>query len=214
MRGLSKSAAALGAATLLLAGGGAFALASSSTRTITVCVHHNGGALYKARKCARHDKMLSWNKQGPPGATGPRGPQGFQGTQGIQGAPGQTGQPGPSDGYFSQPSDVLTAINTTGTDFGALNVAAGSYIVSGTARLNSTGTGSNADCFLRNTAGGNGLLENVNLAASPDRKIISAVWSQAVSTSATFTLRCQITSGDTVGVDEVAIAAIKVASLH
>ena len=58
MRHLSKLAAALGAAALLIAAGGGYALASSSGGTITVCVRHNGGALYKAGKCAKHDLSL------------------------------------------------------------------------------------------------------------------------------------------------------------
>jgi hypothetical protein len=74
--------ATLGAAALTLTGGAAYALAASSSGTITVCVRHNGGALYKAAKCVKHDKQLSWNKQGVTGATGP------QGTQGRQGPPG------------------------------------------------------------------------------------------------------------------------------
>jgi hypothetical protein len=88
MRGLSKSAATLGVAALVLAGGGAYALASSTGGTITVCVTHHGGTLYKAKKCAKHDSRLSWNKQGSagaPGATGATGPQGPKGDTGPQG---------------------------------------------------------------------------------------------------------------------------------
>jgi hypothetical protein len=98
MRHLSKLAAALGAASLLIAAGGGYALASSSGGTITVCVRHHGGALYKAGKCAKHDSALSWNKQGPQGLPGPqglRGPQGSQGIQGVQGIQGPKGDPGP-----------------------------------------------------------------------------------------------------------------------
>jgi hypothetical protein len=39
-------------------------------------VSHTGGTLYKAKKCAKHDTRLSWNKvgpQGPPGANGAPG---------------------------------------------------------------------------------------------------------------------------------------------
>jgi hypothetical protein len=95
---LSKSLTVFGVAALLLAGGGAYALASSSD-TITVCVKHAGGGLYKAGKCAKHDRQLRWNAQGPAGATGPAGaagatgPQGPQGPQGIQGAAGTAGAP-------------------------------------------------------------------------------------------------------------------------
>ena len=63
-------------------GSGGYALASSSGGTITVGVSHKRGTLYKAKKCAKGDKKLSWNKVGPQapqgssGATGPQGPAG------------------------------------------------------------------------------------------------------------------------------------------
>lgn len=57
-------------------GGGAYALAASGGGKITVCVRHTGGTLYRAHKCAKHDKRLSWNKQGPRGLRGLQGPQG------------------------------------------------------------------------------------------------------------------------------------------
>ncbi len=82
---LSKPVAALGVAALLLAGSGAYAVASSSDGTIAACVRSHGGTLYQAKKCARHDKRISWNKTGPRGDTGPRGPQGVPGTQGPAG---------------------------------------------------------------------------------------------------------------------------------
>lgn len=67
---LSRSAAAVGVAILLITGGSAYALAaSSSAGKIAVCVRHAGGALYKTKKCARHDKKLTWNVT----ATGPAG---------------------------------------------------------------------------------------------------------------------------------------------
>lgn len=77
---------AVGLAALLVGGGGAYALASSNAGTITVCVKHNGGTLYKDRKCAKHDKQLRWNELGPRGIQGPQGPRGAQGAQGTNGA--------------------------------------------------------------------------------------------------------------------------------
>jgi outer membrane protein assembly factor BamB len=81
---LSKSAAALAGSALLVAGSGAWALASSSDGTITVCVSHHGGGLYKARRCAKHDRKLKWNRAGPKGDAGPKG------ATGPAGAPGQS----------------------------------------------------------------------------------------------------------------------------
>jgi len=71
MRHMSRSVMLVGIAALVLAGGGAYALASAtSSHTITVCVQHSGGALYKAKKCAKHDAKLTWNKQGRRGPAG------------------------------------------------------------------------------------------------------------------------------------------------
>jgi hypothetical protein len=87
-------------AVILAAGGGAYA-ATNAGQTITVCVKHNTGGLYRAGHCARHDKKLSWNAQGPSGAGGPVGPKGNTGAQGPSGAggpvgpKGDTGAPGP-----------------------------------------------------------------------------------------------------------------------
>jgi hypothetical protein len=86
--------AALAAAALLIAGGGAYALASSSGGTITVCVMHIGGALYKAKTCAKRDSKLRWNNQGAQGVQGVQGPQGAQGVQGVQGPQGVQGAQG------------------------------------------------------------------------------------------------------------------------
>jgi hypothetical protein len=79
-------------ALIVAAAGGAYA--ASSQQTITVCVSHKSGTLYQARRCARHDSKLSWNRQGVPGAQGPQGAQGAQGAQGPQGVPGSPGAPG------------------------------------------------------------------------------------------------------------------------
>ncbi len=130
---LSKSAAAFGIIGLLIAAGGGYALASSGGGTITVCVSHKGGALYKAKKCAKHDKQLTWNKQGPPGAPGPRGLQGIQGVQGVP------GNPGPSHAYSSVSSSLINmnaAVNGD-TTVASVNVPAGSYAITGEAVANS-----------------------------------------------------------------------------
>lgn len=83
---LSTPATALVVAVLMAAGGGAYALATSAGGTITVCVSHANGTLYEAKKCAKHDKKLSWNTQGREGIQGLHGAQGQQGAQGPQGA--------------------------------------------------------------------------------------------------------------------------------
>src|SRR2546421_260859 len=79
-------------ALVVAAGGGAYAATSGGGR-ITVCVHKNGGGLYQAKKCAKHDRKLSWGASGRRGATGRQGPIGVQG---ATGAKGDTGAQGPT----------------------------------------------------------------------------------------------------------------------
>jgi hypothetical protein len=135
MGSVSKAAAALAAAALLIAGGSAYALATSSGGTITVCVKHKGGTLYKAKRCAKADKQLSWNNQGPPGlrgatgAGGMQGPGGDRGPSGGRGPSGDSGQPGargPSDAYYA----TGTGGTGTGAQTVALSVPAGDYAAS------------------------------------------------------------------------------------
>jgi hypothetical protein len=80
---------ALGVVAVLAAGGGAYAATSNNAGTITACVQHGGGTIYRARHCARHDQTLRWNAIGRRGATGSRGPIGPPGI-GTQGPAGPT----------------------------------------------------------------------------------------------------------------------------
>ena len=56
---------------VLLAGAGAAYAASKSSGTITVCVAHTSGTLYKHASCNKGDSTLSWNVRGPRGPAGP-----------------------------------------------------------------------------------------------------------------------------------------------
>ena len=78
-------AALVGVITLLIAGGG-YALASGGN-SLTVCVKKNGGTVYKARKCNKHDAKLTLQNTGKTGPAGQRGPAG---------PAGQTGPAGPT----------------------------------------------------------------------------------------------------------------------
>jgi hypothetical protein len=118
---------------VLVVGGGAYALAADTTPQITVCVAMQGGALYKAKKCAKGDARLSWSQVGPrgpagrvgvagaPGATGatgrtgPTGSQGPAGTPGADGTPGQTGPPGPAGTPAPQPTVTPISFVSSGS---------------------------------------------------------------------------------------------------
>jgi hypothetical protein len=111
LAGRNTPALALGTVALVVgAAGGAYA--TSGSGSITVCIHHNGGGLYKAHKCAKHDRKLSWNVQGP---TGPRGTQGPQGNAGPPGPATGTASSGLTQrGVFN-----LEALEGAGDFFGA-----------------------------------------------------------------------------------------------
>jgi hypothetical protein len=145
---LSNSGGALATAAILIGGSAAYALASSGGSAITVCVMHKNGALYKAKKCAKGDRKLTWARQGPigpRGATGPQGAQGIEGPTGPTGGQGPTGPTGvqgptgPSNGYFAQ---------TVGSTV-SLPVPAGNYVVQGQGFIgNSTGSPVQTSCYL------------------------------------------------------------------
>ena len=108
------------------AAAGAYA-ATAGGGVITVCVHHRGGGLYRAPRCARHDRKLTWNAQGPrgpqgkagapgqPGAAGQSGAQGSPGIQGPKGDIGQTGAPGPGFQFTSTTGNPGPTLSTAGT---------------------------------------------------------------------------------------------------
>jgi hypothetical protein len=132
-------AVALAAAILCAAGGGAYALAASRGGTITVCVGHRHGTLYKAKRCHRHDHKLSWNRRGVRGATGARGAQGPPGVKGDSGAQGTQGPVGPSNGYFARAFSSPVS----------LPVPAGDYMVFGEGFMaNTTASPVTASCSL------------------------------------------------------------------
>jgi hypothetical protein len=92
------AATAVGVWAVLIAGGG-YALAGGGAGTIHACVHRHGGTLYVAKRCASHDRKLSWDRAGPTGArgatgaTGATGPQGPEATSVVYNATGSTSPP-------------------------------------------------------------------------------------------------------------------------
>ena len=104
----ARTIAAVSAALALAGGAAALATGAASVSTagtITAC-HKNGKELRivsEASKCRRHERVLTWNVQGPPGSAGaagpigpagPMGPMGPMGPAGPRGAEGPEGTPG------------------------------------------------------------------------------------------------------------------------
>lgn len=138
--------------------GGAYAATHDSSPTISACVHHNGGGLYTAHRCARGDARVTWNVTGPRGpsgavgargATGSQGPAGAQGTIGSQGATGPPGATGPSDAFSGHKDGPVPVSGTLSTIASLPIPSAGSYVIFAKAELFDTlAYGENPVCEL------------------------------------------------------------------
>jgi hypothetical protein len=94
-------------AALVIAGSaGAYASVSASSNSVHACVRHRGGVLYVAKKCASHDRKVTWSVAGPPGPGGAAGPQGPAGAPDISQFYTKTD----SDARFVHGGGALTAI--------------------------------------------------------------------------------------------------------
>jgi hypothetical protein len=120
------------AALVLAASGVSYAAATRSPATISGCVHHNGGGLYVARKCARHDRRLTWSVRGlagNPGSTGAAGTPGAVGAPGTPGTPGQPGTPGASATKLFAQVESTGTINASSGGITAAQAGTGTYLV-------------------------------------------------------------------------------------
>jgi hypothetical protein len=194
-----------------LAAGGGYALASGSSKTITLCVKKHGGAVYKAKKCKKGDSKLSFNKQGPRGATG---------ATGTTGATGATGPAGPSASYSATESPG--SVPSDGTSAAALSLPAGHYTVSASAILSNTSTTTPADVVCEVTEGTTAITEG---AASLEAETSASTGSAYVETVAStgsvnltapgsLALSCESAIGATAGVYNGSLTATSVGSLN
>jgi hypothetical protein len=69
--------------------------------------------------CPSGTTAISWNQQGPAGATGPQGPPGPAGSQGPAGATGAQGPPGPTGAQGPAGTSSLDALIGTPCDVGS-----------------------------------------------------------------------------------------------
>ena len=110
----------LTAGALVMAGAGAAAYAAlgGGNDVITACVDRHGGVRIidpSADRCHGDETLVTWNQQGPMGATGPAGAQGTPGPQGLPGATGATGPAGPQGDNGAQgPAGLAGATGPAG----------------------------------------------------------------------------------------------------
>jgi len=216
-------------AALLVVGGGAYALASAKSQTITVCVKHQGGIIYQAPRCAKHDKKLSWSTapaavkatqgvagatgsqgpqgdtgpQGPAGATGPQGPQGPAGTNGTNGLPGERG---PSDAYTA--GNGTSSGSTTPVD---ISVPAGSYFVIAKATITSASVPTtNTECDLSGGTGSDETFGSVDENTHPTETLVATMVT-TFSAPGTIQWTCNT---NLVAISHAVMNAIQVGTVH
>jgi hypothetical protein len=83
-------------ALVVAMGGFAVAANSAPKGTFTACLKTRTGALRvvsAGKHCRRGESKVTWNQQGPVGATGPTGPTGVAGPTGLPGVKGDAGAP-------------------------------------------------------------------------------------------------------------------------
>ncbi len=152
------------------------ALATTTPATYTACVTTIGGALYNVTtngtpKCLGKDQTITWNQQGPAGATGsvgaagPVGPAGPVGATGSVGAAGPVGPAGPvgATGAAGPEWVVSGIVASDGTPF-ITNEAPGTSVSTllvspGVYQLTASGLGNGCPVPMLTAEGGNFGLE-------------------------------------------------------
>lgn len=124
--------------TAMAAGAGVSkAVTNAAGDEITACVSGETGNFYDPDstgngECHEGDDVLTWNIQGPTGATGAQGQQGATGAtgqQGAQGQPGATGQQGsPGPQGVQGPQGPQGPPGPSGSSSGGISIGSGPYI--------------------------------------------------------------------------------------
>lgn len=188
----SRSTLAAGIAAGLIAGAGGAYAASGGQGTITVCVSHSHGTLYKARKCKKHDKKLTWNVQGP------QGQQGIAGKNGTNGINGANGANGAVAGYSTSSNGSVDITGTSKTIL-TLSLPAGSYIVNSKAVLHANAGSAgyaNDDCRLVGGGGDDTSTVSTSLVYSGFIYFLNAAVPTEIAASSSSPMKITLTCSD------------------
>lgn len=163
-------------------------------------------------------------KRGPRGKTGPagpRGPQGPEGPAGANGGPGAQGPPGANAsvrGFFAQGPTIVDVPASTNTLVLALNLPAGSFVISAEGGVNNNGPASNdqISCTLAagtvsQTLDNYFLGANVNAGETEESSFHIAA---TLGSAGQATLRCNAAAGWSGNVLHPTITAVQVSSIN
>jgi hypothetical protein len=173
-----------------------------------VCVSHKGGTLYKARKCAHHDRTLTWNAKGPRGLVGPIGSTGRTGPQGMPGSSNAF------SGSIAGPVTITSSV-TPGDKVGHLVLPPGSYVIFAKAWIEnqSATTATTASCTLDAGADTDTDTLKLEMSAGAFRGAVALNVAHAFTSAGTVQLSCATGTGVTVTVNDAVVTAIQAGSL-
>ena len=202
--------------------GSTYAAARASVPTINACVHHTGGGLYAAHRCARGDTRLTWNVSGTPGPAGPPGPAGMLGPTGPPGETGQPGAAGPSEAVSgAKAGPVPLELDVTGegrfATIASLPIShAGEYVILAKLDLsNALDNSASAVCNLV-ARDGSGRLDYIDAEQAKidpaGQEPLALNGAQSYSTSGGADLQCEAI-GTTISASSIKITAIRVGNL-
>ena len=205
MKALKHPATIIAVAALFVALGGGGAYASGLISGSQIKNH----SIAAKKLTANALKQLKGNR-------GPAGPAGQQGIQGVPGAKGDPGPIGPSNVYSATTSGV--PYDNNGETIVSLDLAAGSYLVSGNTSIINYSNNEDTGCYLDDSNGDtlDGQYASTDYAAStPEggQEGVHVTGPLTSSTAVTVTLDC--ITDDTTGNTSTAYAhltAIKVGS--
>jgi hypothetical protein len=162
-------------------------------------------------KCAKNEKALDFNQQGPKGDKGDPGPQGPKGDTGAQGPAGAAGA---SEVYIKRSSQIVSSSGSA-TTHTKLDVPAGSYLMSGKAMLVNLSSGDQTGYCELFTPDGSGDLSLARIKPSTDDLgsffFVAVVDAETFAAPTTIEMFCAVGNGS---VRRAVLTATKVGALH